>query len=147
MLLTNVRRMAYMNLYFGNFVTTASTILVLVLWAFIVYSVVKQKEVEHWGRRIAGLALFGLLVCCFIATRDGYHLSVQASFDDTVKAGLFTIDGIQSTLCCIGGATIFISSISSIFVKNQKYRKVMFYVLSGAIVIKTLVIEISRLVG
>lgn len=69
--------MAYMNLYFGNFVTTASTILVLVLWAFIVYSVVKQKEVEHWGRRIAGLALFGLLVCCFVATRDGYHLSVK----------------------------------------------------------------------
>lgn len=133
-----------MNLYFGNFVVTMSTLLILATWAVIVFSLIKCKSIEFWGRRIVALSLLGLLVCCFVATRDGYHLSVQASFDSSVDAGLFTINSIQSTLCCIGGGVIAFSSISSIFVKNQKYRKVMFFVLSSAIIIKTLIIEISR---
>jgi hypothetical protein len=84
------------------------------------------------------------VVCCFVAIRDGYHLSVQASFDAAITAGLFTLDSIQSNLCCIGGAIIALSSISSIFVKNQKYRKAMFFILSTVILLKALIIEISR---
>lgn len=132
------------SLYFGNFVTTASTVLVLAAWGYIAFTMVKHKSVEFWGRRVATLALLGLLVCCFVATRDGYHLSVQASFDASVVAGLFTIASIQSTLCCIGGAVIAFSSISSIFVKNQKYRKAMFFALACTIIIKTVIIEVSR---
>ena len=37
-----------------------------------------------------------------------------------------------------------VSSVSAIFVKNQKYRKVLFFVLSCVTILKTLVIEISR---
>lgn len=133
-----------MNLYFGNFVVTMSTVLVLVTWGFIFLTLVKQKCYEFWGRRVAALAFLGLLVCCFVATRDGYHLSVQASFDESVAAGLFTITSIQSILCCIGGAIIVFSLITSIFVKNQKYRKAMFFVLGGAVIFKTVVIEVSR---
>lgn len=133
-----------MNLYFGNMVTTVSTVLVLATWAFVAFTLVKHKSVEFWGRRVAILALLGLIVCCFVATRDGYHLSVQASFDASVTAGLFTIASLQSILCCIGGTIIAFSSISSIFVKNQKYRKVMFFILSCVIVFKTMIIEVSR---
>ncbi len=135
-----------MNLYFGDFVTTASTVLVLATWVFIIITLVKHKNVEFWGRKTAVLALLGLIACCFVATRDGYYLSVQASFDAAIAAGLFTLDSIQSTICCIGGAIIAFSSISSIFVKKQKYRKVMFFILSGTIIFKTIIIEISRLV-
>ncbi|MFT9078294.1 hypothetical protein [Ethanoligenens sp.] len=133
-----------MNMYFGNFVTAVSTLMVCALIAYIIYTAVKQKKIEHWGRRIALLAFFGLVTCCFVAVRDGYVLSVNASIDSAVKAGLFKIDSLQSTLCCIGGAIIAFSSISSIFVKNPKYRKAMFFVLSAAIIFKTLVVEISR---
>lgn len=133
-----------MSLYFGGFTTTMSTILVLATWAYILYNSVNNKKTEHWGRKIAALAVLGLIVCCFVATRDGYHLSVQASFDETVTAGLFAINSIQSTLCCIGGAIIAFSSISSIFVKSQTYRKVMFFVLGFTVLFKTLIIEISR---
>lgn len=136
-----------MNLLIGDFTTTVSTILVATAWVFIIYTAIKQKEITRWGRRIGALMLLGWIICCFVATRDGYHLSVQASFDDSVNPGLFTIDSIQSNLCCIGGAVIAFSGLSSIFVKNQKYRKVMFFVMSSAIIVKTLVIEISRMVG
>ncbi len=133
-----------MNLFFGSFVTTVSTILVLSALFFIIFTLIKQRHIEKWGRRVAFLALFGLLVCCFVAARDNYHLSVQASFDDSITAGIFTIKSIQSTLCCIGGAIIALSSISCIFIKNQKYRKIAFMVQSFAVVFKILVIEISR---
>lgn len=135
-----------MNLYFGDLTTTVSTALVFVVWAYMASNIVNHKKVEYWGRKIAVLATLGLLVCCFVATRDGYHLSVQSSFDETVSAGLFTINSIQSTLCCIGGAIIAIASVSSIYVKKQKYRKAMFLVLSCTMLLKTLIIEISRLV-
>ena len=115
-----------MGLFFGNGIRIASTILICIAWIYIIYSAVNQSKTQKWGRKTAFLALFGLLICCFAATRDGYDKSVQASFDSTVQAGLFTI--------------------SSIFVKNQKYRKVMFFLFSGAIVFKTLLIELSRVV-
>ncbi len=133
-----------MNIYIGNLITTVSTVLVLVVCAYIGLNIINHKKVEYWGRKIAVLTVVGLLVCCVVATRDGYHLSVQASFDETITAGMFTINSIQSILCCIGGAIIAFSAISSIFVKNQKYRKIMFLALSCTIILKTLIIEISR---
>ena len=133
-----------MNLYFGTTVSTISTLLIISLITYIIYSTLKRDTVHYWGRKTALLASFGLIVCCFVATRDGYDKSVQASFDPTITSGVFSITSIQSTLCCIGGAIIAFASFSSIFVKNQKYRKVMFFTLCIAILIKILVIEISR---
>ena len=134
-----------MVLYFGNLTAILSTILLLAMFVFIGYTLAKQKTIKNWGRRIAGLALLGLIVCCFVAAIDGYQLSVQASFDNAVTAGLFTLDSIQSTMCCIGGGIITLICLLSIFVKNQKFRKVVFFVLSSAIIIKMLIIEISRI--
>ena len=133
-----------MNLYFGDFTVTMSTILLLVLLGFIGQTIFKYKSVVYWGRQIAIVGLLGLLVCCLVATRDEYHLSVQASFDAGVTAGLFTIGSIQSILCCICGGVIALTSLSCIFVKNQKYRKMVFFILSSAVIIKVIVIEISR---
>ena len=131
-------------MYFGNFVTTISTILVVIACIYIVCTIRKRNQIEYWGRRIAFLAILGLLICCFVAARDGYHLSVQASFNTSVEPGIFTIDSIQSTACCLGGAVIAFASLSGILIRNQKYRSVMFLVLSGTMIIKMLIIEISR---
>lgn len=133
-----------MSLYFGGIVETISTFLILATVLYILFTIVRHKNIEYWGRKIAMLAVIGLVVCCFVATRDGYHLSVQASFDDTIKAGLFTIDSIQSILCSIGGGVIALSVILSFFIRNQRIRKIIFFVLSITIVFKVFVIEISR---
>lgn len=133
-----------MNLYFGNVTSLLSTILIAMTLWYIVLTTAKRTKITYWGRRIGILAGLGLLVCCFVATRDGYDLSVQASFNDNVVAGLFTVNSIQSIFCCIGGGVIALSSFSSLFIKNQKYREIMFYMLSTAIIVKTFIIEISR---
>lgn len=135
-----------MELYFGNALSVVASIMVIMATGYIVYTVAKQKNITAWGRRTALLAVFGLIICCVVATRDNYHLSVQASFDDSIKAGIFSLQSIQSTICCIGGAVIAYASLSSVFVKSQKYRKVMFFTLGSAMIVKMLVVEISRCV-
>lgn len=134
-----------MNLYFGDITSTISTILVICILIFIGIVAAKHKKVKLWGKQIAVLAIWGLIVCIAVALRDKYHLSVQASMDHRILPGLFTIESIQSTLCCLGGAVIAFCIISSIFIRRQEYRKVMFFVLSGTILCKILVIELSRL--
>lgn len=134
-----------MDLYFGNLTAILSTILLFAMLVFVGYTLVKHKSIKEWGRRIASLALLGLIICCFVAARDGYQFSVQTSFDNAVTAGLFRLDSIQSTLCCLGGGVIALSCLLSIFIKNQKFRKMVFVVLSTTIIIKMLVIEISRI--
>lgn len=136
-----------MRLYFGNFVTTVSTLMIFLTIVFIMHSVIKRDTIQHWGRRTAFLGLFGLVLCCFVATRDSYDKSVQACFDAAITAGVFSFGSIQSILGCIGGAIIAFSCFSSIFVKNQKYRKIMFFTLSITMLVKVLVIEMSRLGG
>jgi hypothetical protein len=135
-----------MNLYFGDITTTISTLLVFSILIFIGIITAKHKKVKLWGKQIAVLVIWGLIVCIAVALRDKYHLSVQASIDPKILPGLFTIESIQSTLCCLGGAVIAFCSISSIFIRKQGYRKVMFFILSGTILFKIFVIEISRFI-
>lgn len=133
-----------MNVYFGNSVTTMSTVLVLSIWVFIIFNIFKHKRVKYWGRKVTVLFTLGLLIFCFVATRDEFHLSIQSLFDETISSGLFTINSLQTILCFIGGGIIVFTSILCFFVKNQKYRKTMFFVLSCVIMLKTIIIEVSR---
>lgn len=110
-----------LNLFFANIVTAISTILVIGVLIFSIMTMIKQKEINHWGRRVALLSVLGLLVCIFVATRDNYHLSVMNMTNPNIAPGVFTADSIQSTLCCLGGAIIAFCSISSIFIRRQGY--------------------------
>ena len=128
-----------LTLFFGDVISTLSTICLIALLAFIAFTAVKQKEIEQWGRRILILAVFGLAVCCLVVSRDGYVDLLQGG------TGVFALDSMQITLAYIGGAVNAFSSLSSIFVRNQRYRKVMFFVLSGSIIFKVVLIELSRM--
>ena len=66
-----------MKLYFGNAITTATTLMILALLGFIGWSVVNRSGIQYWGRRNTVLLVFGLVVCCFAATRDGLDKTIQ----------------------------------------------------------------------
>ena len=51
-----------MKLYFGNAVTTATTLMILALLGFIGWSVLNRANIQYWGRRSAVLLVFGLVV-------------------------------------------------------------------------------------
>ena len=57
-----------MKLYFGNAITTATTLMILVLLGFISWSVRNCTSIQYWGRRSIVLLVFGLVICCFAAT-------------------------------------------------------------------------------
>ena len=57
-----------MKLYFGNAITTATTLMLFALLGFISWSVLNRTSIQYWGRRSLVLLVFGLVICCFAAT-------------------------------------------------------------------------------
>ena len=126
-----------MKLYFGNTVTTITTVMVLALLSFIGYSVWSCASILYWGRRTAFLFAFGLVICCFAATRDGLDKTVQCAIDGSCAPGLFA-------LVSIGAFLILLAAIATPIVKTQQMRQFWFYLMSGGIVLKIVVMEVAR---
>ena len=78
-----------MKLYFGNTVTTVTTLMILSLLTFIGYSVYYRDTVTRWGLRSAVLLVFGLSVCCFAAARDGLDKTIQHAVRRQLCSGDF----------------------------------------------------------
>lgn len=126
-------------LFFGDLWSILSTVLLFAVLFYILLIATKHMKIEKWGRKTLILAITGLLLCIFVVLRDDYVVAVQGG------TGLFSLESLQINLAYLGGAVIGFSTLSSIFIRNQKYRKIMFFVLSGAIIFKAGLIEISRI--
>ena len=85
-----------MKLYFGNAITTATTLMILVLLGFISWSVVNRSSIQYWGRRSIVLLVFGLVICCFAAARDGLDKTIQNAIDGSCAPGLFPLVSIPT---------------------------------------------------
>ena len=83
-----------MKLYFGNMVTTVTTLMILSLVGFVGYSISNRGDINFWGRRSLFVLAYGLIICCFAAARDGLDKTIQ-----------YTIDG----LCCSLIHPLFVS--------------------------------------
>ena len=91
-----------MKLYFGNAVTTATTLMILALLGFIGWSVFNRANIQYWGRRSAVLLVFGLVVCCFAAARDGLDKTIQHAIDGSCTPGLFPLVSVPTIVGCVG---------------------------------------------
>ena len=133
-----------MKLYFGNTVIAITTFMVLALLGFIGYSVWNRASILYWGRRTAFLFVFGLVVCCFAATRDGLDKTVQCAIDGSCAPGLFALVSIPTIVGCIGALLILVAAIATPIAKTQAMRQFWFYWMSGGIILKIAVMEIAR---
>ena len=136
-----------MKLYFGNATTTATTIMILCLLGFMGYTVVHRENVTYWGRRSLLLLVFGLVICCFAAARDGLDKTIQNAVDGSCAPGVFPLVSFPNLIGCIGAAVIVIAVIATPIAKSQQAREVSFYVMSGGALLKIAVMEIARIVG
>ena len=134
-----------MKLYFGNAVTTATTLMILALLGFIGWSVFNRANIQLWGRRSAVLLVFGLVVCCFAAARDGLDKTIQHAIDGSCTPGLFPLVSVPTIVGCVGALLIIIAAIAAPIAKTQKMREVWFYVMSGGAVLKIVTMEIARI--
>ena len=134
-----------MKLYFGNGVSTATTLMILAMLGFIGYSVFRRASIQYWGRRSAILLVFGLVVCCFAAARDGLDKTIQHAIDGSCTPGLFPLVSVPTIVGCVGALLIIIAAIAAPIAKAHKMREVWFYVMSGGAVLKIVTMEIARI--
>ncbi len=134
-----------MKLYFGNGVTTATTLMILAMLGLIGSSIANRAVIDCWGRRTAFLLIFGLVVCCLAATRDGLDKTIQHAIDGGCAPGLFPLVSIPTIVGCIGATLIVIAAIATPIARTQRVREIWFYVMSGGAVLKILTMEIARL--
>ena len=136
-----------MKLYFGNAITTATTLMILALLGFISWSVVNRSSIQYWGRRSIVLLVFGLVICCFAAARDGFDKTVQAAIDGSCAPGLFSLVSIPAIAGYVGAAAILVAAVATVFTRSQHMRELWFYVMSGGVMLKIAVVEIARILG
>ena len=70
-----------MKLYFENIVTTVTTLMILSLVGFVVYSISSRSNINFWGRMSLFVLAYGLVICCFAAARDGLDKTIQYMID------------------------------------------------------------------
>ena len=134
-----------MKLYFENGVTTATTLMILAMFGLIGSSIANRAVIDCWGRRTAFLLIFGLVVCCLAATRDGLDKTIQHAIDGRCAPGLFPLVSIPTIVGCIGATLIVIAAIATPIARTQRVREIWFYVMSGGAVLKILTMELARL--
>ena len=134
-----------MKLYFGNSVTTATTLMIIALLGFVAYAAL-NRDSRHWGIRSLILLVFGLVVCCFAAARDGFDKSVQNVIDGSCDPGIFGLSDIPTVIGYIGALLIVFAAIATPIAKTQTAREVWFFVMAGGAVMKILIVEISRII-
>lgn len=135
-----------MKLYFGNTVSTVTTLMVILMYASIGYSVYNRANIQFWGRRTLVLAIYGLVICCFAAARDGFDKTVQNAIDGSCTRGIFSLISAPTVAAYIGAAAIVLSGIATLFSKNQQFREICFYIMSGGVTLKVMAIELARII-
>lgn len=121
--------------------------MIFIMLVYILITILKRNEIKKWGKRLGLLFGIGLALCIIVAYRDQYDQSVLALTDPSITPGVILADGLQSYLCMIIGSINFLILFTSLIIKRQSYRKVMFYTLSLMIIVKLLIIESSILYG
>lgn len=135
-----------MKLYFGNTTTTVTTVMILALLGFMGYSIMNRASIQYWGHRSLILLVFGLVLCCFAAARDGLDKTIQCAIDGSCAPGIFPLVSVPTIIGCIGALLIIIAAIATPIAKTQKMREVWFYVMSGGAVLKIVTMEIARII-
>lgn len=108
-----------MKLYLGNMVTTVTTIMIIALVGFIGYSVWNRNTISYWGCRNLFLLMYGLVICCFAAARDGLDKTIQAAVDGSCTPGIFPLISIPTIVGCIGAAVIIVAVVATPIAKSQ----------------------------
>ena len=135
-----------MKLYFGNTVTTVTTVMILALLGFIGWSVFSRGTVQYWGRRTVFVLIFGLVICCFAAARDGLDKTIQYAIDGSCAPGLFPLVSVPTIVGCVGALLIIVAAIATPIAGTQKMREIWFYVMSSGAVLKIVTMEIERVI-
>ena len=124
------------KLFFGSTSATISTILVVVFGLLFGFFLAKRSTINHWGLLVLCVFLIGLFMSIMSGMRDGI----------AGTSPLFPASGWISIVLSIGGALAFLIAIITLFVRKQDFWQLSFFMLSGIIIVKTIIVELSRII-
>lgn len=119
--------------------------MILALLGFMGYSIMNRTSIQYWERRSLFLLIFGLVVCCFAAARDGLDKTIQYAIDGSCVPGIFPLVSVPTIIGCIGALIIIAAAIATPIAKQQHTRAVWFYLMSGGVTLKIVTMEIARI--
>ena len=119
--------------------------MIVALIGFIGYSIWNRTSINSWGRRSLFVLVYGLVVCCFAAARDGLDKTIQHMIDGSCAPGLFPLVSVLNIVGCFAAAIIILAAIATPIARSQHMREIWFYVMSGGVFLKVAVMEISRI--
>ena len=134
-----------MKLYFGNTISTVTTLSILLLIAFIIFAVARRGIITHWGLMSLILLVFGLTVCCLAAARDGLDKTIQHTIDGSCNPGIFPLLSFPNIIGCIGALMIIAAAIAVPIASSQYLKQIWFYIMSGGVTLKIVIVEIARI--
>lgn len=134
-----------MKLYFGNAVSTATTLMILILLGFIGITAATRESAAYWDRRTLIVLVLGLVICCFAAARDGLDKTIRHAIDGSCEPGLFPLLSVPTVIGCAGALLIVVAAVAPPIAKSQQTREVWFYLMSGGVVLKVATVERARL--
>ena len=70
--------------------------------------------------------------------------TIQYTIDGSCNPGIFSLVSVPNIVGCIGAAIIIIAAIATPIAKSQHTREIWFYVMSGGVMLKIVVMEIAR---
>lgn len=86
-----------------------------------------------------------MLICIAAAARDNYPHSVWHIIDGKTPPGLFQIYSLPSIVGMIGSSIIAASGLLSIIFQKQSKRKLLCFIMLGAITVKIAITENFRI--
>ena len=136
-----------MKLYFGNTVTTVTTIMILVLLGFIGESIAKTDKHQLLGTQKSVPS--GIWTGYYAALQrrgTDQTRTIQNTIDGSCAPGVFPLISIPNLIGCVGAAIIIIAAIATPIAKSQHMRQIWFYVMSSGVMLKILVMEVARII-
>jgi len=124
-----------LKLYFGSVFSAISTLLATVFVVLLALVAARRDSITHWGILVLVLFFLGLAMSIMSGMKDGIGTAAPLI---PSKYWLMTV------LCLLGGLAFLIGG-AALFVRNQVFWKVSFYVLSGIITLKTILVEVFRI--
>lgn len=124
-----------LKLYFGNAFTTLSTILILGFIVLFSFMVARRSAIQHWKVYVIVLFFMGLA------------LSVMGGMKDNMGSSAAVISSsswVMIALCLLGGAAM-VTGIVMFFLKKPFASMVGAYLLSGIIIVKLVMTEVTRI--
>lgn len=124
------------KLYFSKATDIISLLLIIGFSVFFGVVNSRREGIEGWGRLVLVVFFVGLFMSMMSGMRDGM----------STPSAVFPNNSWACILLSVLGGLAFVAGIVALIIRKQNFWQVSFYVLSSIIVVKTLLVEVYRII-